>query len=38
MLGDLVISVERAEEQAKDIAKRLIGLESHLAQDMQSYL
>ena len=29
---------EAAEEQAKDIAKRLIGLESHLAQDMQSYL
>lgn len=29
---------EAAEEQAKDIAKRLIGLESHLAQDMQPYL
>ncbi len=29
---------EAAEEQAKDIAKRLIGLESHLAQDMRPYL
>ena len=29
---------EAAEEQAKDIAKRLIGLESHLAQDMGPYL
>ena len=29
---------EAAEEQAKDIAKRLIGLESDLAQNMQSYL
>ena len=29
---------EAAEEQAKDIAKRLITLESDLAQNMQSYL
>ena len=29
---------EAAEEKAKDIAKRLIGLESHLAQDVQPYL
>ena len=29
---------EAAEEQAKDIAKRLIGLESHLIQDVQPYL
>lgn len=29
---------EAAEEQAKDIAKRLIGLEADLAQNMRSYL
>lgn len=29
---------EAAEEKAKDIAKRLIGLESHLVQDVQPYL
>ena len=29
---------EAAEEQAKDIAKRLIHLESGLAQEMQPYL
>lgn len=29
---------EAAEERAKDIAKRLIGLEEHLAQEVQTYL
>jgi hypothetical protein len=29
---------EAAEEKAKDIAKRLIGLESHLVHDVQPYL
>ena len=29
---------EAAEEQAKDIAKRLIGLEENLAHNMQTYL
>lgn len=29
---------EAADEQAKDIAKRLIGLEAHLAEEVQPYL
>lgn len=29
---------EAADEQAKDIAKRLIGLEAHLAEEIQPYL
>ena len=37
-LGRYLNQYEAAEEQAKDIAKRLIGLESHLAQEIRSFL
>ncbi len=37
-LGRYLNQYEAAEEKAKDIAKRLIGLEEHLAQEVQPYL
>ena len=37
-LSSYLNQYEAAEEKAKDIAKRLIGLESHLVQDVQPYL